>query len=74
MKALVYHGPGAKAWEEVPMPELDADTDAMGRRRHDLRYRPSHSQGRRTCRNARPYPWARGGGYGPVGRFRGAFG
>jgi alcohol dehydrogenase len=31
MKALVYHGPGAKAWEEVPMPELYADTDAIVR-------------------------------------------
>jgi alcohol dehydrogenase len=31
MKALVYHGPGAKAWEEVPMPELAADTDAIVR-------------------------------------------
>src|SRR5579864_7976431 len=31
MKALVYHGPGAKAWEEVPIPELAADTDAIVR-------------------------------------------
>jgi alcohol dehydrogenase len=31
MKALVYHGPGAKAWEEVPMPEFYADTDAIVR-------------------------------------------
>ncbi|HUJ67795.1 MAG TPA: zinc-dependent alcohol dehydrogenase family protein [Acidimicrobiales bacterium] len=31
MKALVYHGPGAKAWEEVPMPESYADTDAIVR-------------------------------------------
>jgi alcohol dehydrogenase len=31
MKALVYHGPGAKAWEEVPRPELLADTDAIVR-------------------------------------------
>ena len=22
MKALVFHGPGKKAWEEVPKPEL----------------------------------------------------
>jgi alcohol dehydrogenase len=29
MKALVYHGPGAKAWEEVARPELAADTDAI---------------------------------------------
>jgi hypothetical protein len=25
MKALVYHGPGAKAWEDFPMPALLAD-------------------------------------------------
>lgn len=29
MKALVYHGPGTKAWEDVPRPELAADTDAI---------------------------------------------
>jgi alcohol dehydrogenase len=29
MKALVYHGPGAKAWEEHPDPVLLADTDAI---------------------------------------------
>ena len=31
MKALVYHGPGQKAWEEVPKPVLQADTDAIVR-------------------------------------------
>lgn len=31
MKALVFHGPGQKAWEEVPKPELQADTDAIVR-------------------------------------------
>ena len=31
MRALVYHGPGNKAWEEVPKPELQADTDAIVR-------------------------------------------
>ena len=31
MKALVYHGPGQKAWEDVPMPVLQADTDAIVR-------------------------------------------
>jgi alcohol dehydrogenase len=31
MKALVYHGPGRKAWEEVPKPELTAATDAIVR-------------------------------------------
>jgi alcohol dehydrogenase len=29
MRALVYHGPGQKAWEDVPNPELTADTDAI---------------------------------------------
>ncbi len=31
MKALVYHGPDSKAWEEVPEPEVIADTDAIVR-------------------------------------------
>src|SRR2546421_4716738 len=31
MRALVYHGPGNKAWEEVPKPTLQADTDAIVR-------------------------------------------
>jgi alcohol dehydrogenase len=31
MKALVYHGPGAKAWEDVPHPVLVADSDAIVR-------------------------------------------
>ena len=31
MHALVYHGPGNKAWEEVPMPTLQDDTDAIVR-------------------------------------------
>jgi alcohol dehydrogenase len=31
MKALVYHGPAAKAWEDVARPELAADTDAIVR-------------------------------------------
>lgn len=29
MKALVYHGPGRKAWEEVPDPEIKNATDAI---------------------------------------------
>lgn len=29
MKALVYHGPGEKAWEDVPDPQLADDTDAI---------------------------------------------
>jgi len=31
MKALVYHGPGMKAWEDVPKPGIAADTDAIVR-------------------------------------------
>jgi alcohol dehydrogenase len=31
MKALVYHGPDAKAWEDVPRPTLAADSDAIVR-------------------------------------------
>jgi alcohol dehydrogenase len=31
MRALVYHGPGVKAWEDVPKPEVAADTDAIVR-------------------------------------------
>ena len=29
MKALVYHGPGQKAWEDVPDPDIQQDTDAV---------------------------------------------
>jgi alcohol dehydrogenase len=29
MKALVYHGPGERSWEEVPDPHLAADTDVI---------------------------------------------
>jgi alcohol dehydrogenase len=29
MKALVYHGPGKKSWDEVPRPVLQAPTDAI---------------------------------------------
>jgi alcohol dehydrogenase len=31
MRALVYHGPGSKAWEEVARPAILADTDAIVR-------------------------------------------
>ena len=31
MRALVYHGPGRKAWEEVPKPGIITDTDAIVR-------------------------------------------
>jgi alcohol dehydrogenase len=29
MRALVYHGPGMKSWEQVPDPTILADTDAI---------------------------------------------
>jgi alcohol dehydrogenase len=29
MRALVYHGPGKKSWEQVPDPTILADTDAI---------------------------------------------
>ena len=31
MHAVVYHGPGRKAWEEVPKPSIQDDTDAVVR-------------------------------------------
>ena len=31
MRALVYHGPGQKAWEESPKPQVTEDTDAVVR-------------------------------------------
>ena len=31
VKALVYHGPGRKSWEDVPDPGIDQDTDAIVR-------------------------------------------
>ena len=31
MRAVVYHGPGQKAWEEVPRPVIQADSDAIVR-------------------------------------------
>ena len=31
MRAIVYHGPGDKRWEEVPDPKLVDDTDAIAR-------------------------------------------
>ena len=31
MRALVYHGPGQKAWEEVPDPEITSSTPTLMR-------------------------------------------
>ena len=52
MEALVYHGPGKRAWESVPDPTLEVPTDAIVRidTVDDLRDRPAHPQGRRARR------------------------
>jgi len=31
MKALVYHGPGKRSWEDKPKPQIQAPTDAIVR-------------------------------------------
>jgi len=31
MKALIYHGPGQRAWEQVPDPKIQAPTDVIVR-------------------------------------------
>ena len=31
MRAVVYHGPGQKAWEEVPDPEIIDESDVIVR-------------------------------------------
>ena len=31
MKALVYHGPGMRSWDEVPDPAIQQPTDAIVR-------------------------------------------
>jgi alcohol dehydrogenase len=31
MRALVYHGPGQRAWEEVPDPEITDESDVIVR-------------------------------------------
>src|SRR3954464_3974098 len=31
MKAIVYHGPGQKVWEDVPDPTIENDADAIVR-------------------------------------------
>ena len=60
MKALVYHGPGKRAWEERPRPALQS-RDRRDRPDHDhddLRHRPAHPQGRRADGDRRPHPRA----------------
>ncbi len=29
MRAMVYHGPGEKSWDDVPDPKIQDDTDAI---------------------------------------------
>ena len=62
MKALVYHGPGKRAWEEKPRPEIREPTDAIVRITDDddLRHRPAHPEGRRPHGDRRPHPRPRG--------------
>ena len=45
MKALVYHGPGQRAWESAPDPTILDPTDAIVRinSSDDLRHRFTHS-------------------------------
>ena len=31
MKALVYHGPGSRSWDDVPDPEITVATDVVMR-------------------------------------------
>jgi alcohol dehydrogenase len=38
MKALVYHGPNSKAWEEKPKPTIKEPTDAIVRISKRLRF------------------------------------
>ena len=64
MKALVFHGPGRRAWEDKPTAD---DPGRHGRHRpdhdvHDLRHRPPHPQGRRPRGDRRADPRPRGRG------------
>ena len=65
-----------RSWEEVPDPQLQADTDVDRRHRrgHDLRHRPAHPQGRRARGGARDDPGSRSGRHGRGGRGRRALG
>ena len=73
MRALVYHGPGQKAWEEVPKPQDHRRhrRDRPRRRGHDLRHRPAHPQRRRARGDRRTDPRPRGRRHRRVGRHRG---
>ena len=60
MKALVYHGPGQKAWEDVPDPVIQRRhrRDRPGRHGDHLRHRPAHPQGRRPGGQPAAASWA----------------
>ena len=55
MRAVVFHGPGEKSWDEVADPKIDDDDGRhrRDRRGHHLRHRPAHPQGRRPRGGAR---------------------
>ena len=55
MKALVYHGPGKRSWEDVPDPVIVDPTDAIVRIDSSTicGTRPAHPQGRRARGAAR---------------------
>ena len=50
MKALVYHGPGQKSWQDVPDPQVLDDTDAVVRVDAVTSAAPICTSSRATCR------------------------
>ncbi len=55
MKALVYHGPGQRAWEDVPDPTIESPTDAIvAHRRRRRSAAPTSTFSRATCRPVKP--------------------
>ena len=54
MKALVYHGPGKRAWEETPRPAIQSATDAIVRiTTSTICGRPAHPE-RAICQRSPP--------------------
>ena len=49
MKALVYHGPGERAWEDVPDPVILEPTDAIVRIDSRRSAAPTCTSSRVTC-------------------------
>ena len=58
MKALVYKGPGFKAVEDRPVPQIAAPTDAIVKNHqdHHLRHGSAYPQGRCPDLRARADP------------------